>query len=124
MKIRFQDVFELLKSAGRDWNEDKASRLAAALAYYAAVSLAPMLVVTLGIAALAVGREAATIEIKGQIQALVGPHGAAVIQDIIANSDKPAESILSVVLGSTILLLGASGVFGALQDGLNTVWEV
>lgn len=117
-------VLELFKAAFADWSEDKASRLAAALSYYAAISLAPLLIVVLGIAGLVFGREAATGQVAAQITGLLGNQGAQVIQDIIANSSKPSTGILSTIIGTAVLLLGASGVFGALQDGLDTIWEV
>src|SRR4030095_10355510 len=114
----------LFKAAFSEWNEDNASRLAAALAYYAAISLAPLLVILLGIAGLAFGPAAAAGQLKGQIQDLIGPQSAEVVQDIINNANMPTAGIVSSAVGMVILLLGASGVFGALQEGLNTVWEV
>jgi len=117
-------VIEIFKAAFAEWSEDKASRLAAALSYYSAVSLAPLLIVLLSIAGLVFGREAASGHIAGQVQGLVGQDRAQVIEDIIANANKPATGVVSGVVGTIILLLGAAGVFGALQDGLNTVWEV
>jgi len=78
----------------------------------------------LSIAGLVFGREAASGHIAGQVQGLVGQDRAQVIEDIIANANKPATGVVSGVVGTIILLLGAAGVFGALQDGLNTVWEV
>jgi membrane protein len=119
-----RQVVELFKAAFADWNEDKASRLAAALSYYAAISLAPLLIVVLGIAGLAFGREAATGQVAAQITGLLGNQAAQVIQDILANSSKPSTGIVSTIVGTVVLLLGASGVFGALQDGLDTIWEV
>ena len=117
-------VIEMFKAAFAEWSEDKASRLAAALSYYSAISLAPLLIVLLSIAGLVFGREAASGHIAGQVQGLVGQDRAQVIEDIIANANKPATGVVSGVVGTIILLLGAAGVFGALQDGLNTVWEV
>ena len=124
MTIYAQRTFELFKAAFLEWDEDNAPRLAAALAYYAAVSMAPLLVILLSIAGLAFGSEAAAGHVMGQIEHLVGKRGAAVAQDILANANKPTTGILSTIAGTFILLLGASGVFGALQDGLNAVWEV
>jgi membrane protein len=115
---------EMFKEAFAEWSEDKASRLAAALAYYSAISLAPLLIVTLSIAGLVFGHEAASGHIAGQVQGLVGQDRAQVIEDIIANANQPKTGVVSGVVGTIILLLGAAGVFGALQDGLNTVWEV
>lgn len=122
--MSMRGIVEVFKVAYAEWSEDKASRLAAALSYYSAISLAPLLIVTLGIAGLFFGHEAATGQVSSQIQGLVGQQSAQVIQEIIANANKPTTGIVSTVVGAVILLLGASGVFGALQDGLNTVWEV
>ncbi len=118
------ETIEFFKSGFNEWSEDKASRLAAALAYYAAISLAPLLMILLGIVGLVFGKEASAGQIAIQLRDLLGEQSARVIQDIIANSNKPAKGIASTIIGTIILLLGASGVFGALQDGLNTIWEV
>jgi membrane protein len=117
-------AIELIRTAWQDWKEDKASRLAAALAYYAAISLAPLLIVLLAIAGLAVGSNTAASQLMDQIRGLVGDQGAEVVHEIITSASKPATGVVSAVLGTVVLLLGASGVFGALQDGLNTIWEV
>jgi membrane protein len=124
LSFGIRNVVELFKSASADWSEDKATRLAAALAYYSIISMAPLLIVLLGIVGAVFGREAATGQIAGQIQTLVGEQSAQAIQDIISNASNPTTGLLSAIVGTIILLLGASGVFGALQDGLNTVWEV
>jgi|SRR5215471_3509824 len=117
-------IIGLFKDGFDEWSEDKASRLAAALSYYSAISLAPLLIVLLGIAGLVLGREAATGQVAAQSQGLLGQQSARTIQDIIASANKPTTGVVSTIVGTAILLLGASGVFGALQDGLNTVWEV
>jgi membrane protein len=114
----------LFKAAWNEWSEDNASRLAAALSFYAAVSLAPLLIIVLGIAGLVFGREAATGQLVLQMQILLGYQRAEIIQDIIASANKPSTGLVSTVVGTIILLLGASGVFGSLKDGLNTVWDV
>ena len=66
----------LLKETYRDWSEDKASRLAAALAYYTAFSVAPLLLITIAVAGLVFGREAAQGQIFAQLQGLLGADGA------------------------------------------------
>ncbi len=121
---RLRSAWDLLRTAFSDWNEDKAPRLGAALAYYTSLSLAPLLLVIIGIAGLAFGEEAARGQILGQLQALVGEQGGRAIQDMLANAQKPSSGIVATAIGLVTLLLGASGVFGQLQDALNTVWEV
>jgi membrane protein len=117
-------VFDLLKQTFTAFGEDKAPRLAAALAYYTVFSLAPLLVVVIAIAGLAFGQEAARGQITGQIQQLVGVTAAKAIQEILASASKPSSGIVATTIGVVTLLLGAAGVFGQLQDALNTVWGV
>lgn len=122
--MKFNVIAELFKTTIKEWSEDKASRLAAALAYYTVVALAPLLIILIAIAGLVFGREAAQGQIVDQIGTLVGDQSTSAIQDIIVNANQPKSSFIASVIGIATLLFGASGVFGALQDGLNTIWEV
>jgi membrane protein len=114
----------LLKDAGSEWVEDKAPRLGAALAYYTAFSLAPLLVIVIAIAGLVFGQQAVQGHLSAQIQGLVGAEGAQAVETMVANANKPATGTLASILGIVMLLVGAGGLFGELQDSLNTVWEV
>lgn len=122
--MKLQDIFGLLKETFNEWNEDKASRLAAALAYYTIFSLAPLLVIVIAIAGAVFGEEAARNQIVGQIQGLVGQQGAEAVQAMILNASKPGSGLIASIVGVVALLFGASGLFGQLQDALNTIWEV
>jgi membrane protein len=115
---------ELLKETGREWMEDKVPRLGAALAYYSALSIAPLAVIAIAIAGLVYGEEAARGHLLDEIRSLVGAQGAEAIQTMIAHSRKPGSGVLASILGVATLLAGASGVVGQLQDALNTIWEV
>jgi len=112
----------LVTAAYGEWSEDNASRLAAALSFYAALSLPPLLIIVLGIAGFVFGREAATGQLVAEMRTFFGYERAQIIQDIIASANGPASGLVSTIVGVIILLFGASGVFSALQDGLNTVW--
>jgi membrane protein len=116
-------LLELLKEAYRDWSEDKASRLAAALAYYTAFSVAPLLLITIAVAGLVFGREAAQGRILGQLEGLMGP-AAGAIETSVANSQDPGAGTLSAIIGIATLIWSASSLFGQLQESLNTIWEV
>ncbi|MBC5804870.1 MAG: ribonuclease BN [Candidatus Eremiobacter antarcticus] len=118
------NLLQLLKDTVRDWLKVKAPRLAAALAYYTAFSLAPLLIILIGIAGLVFGREAAQGQILGPLQGVLGPQGGHTLQSLIAASSKPSSGILATIIGLVTLVLGASGVFGQLQEALNTIWEV
>jgi membrane protein len=115
---------DLLKSTFKDWNEDKASRLAAALAYYTAFSVAPMLLIAIAIAGLVFGDEAAQGSIFVQVQGLLGPEAAGTIETAVKNSRQPGASTVSAIIGLVTLVWSASNVFSQLQDALNTIWEV
>lgn len=122
--MKARGVWELLKDTGNDWMEDKASRLAAALAFYTLLSLAPMLVIAVAVAGLVFGEEAARGQIAQQIAGLVGPETGKAIEAIIAQANQPASGVLGALAGLAVLLFSASGVFGELQDSMNTIWEV
>jgi len=112
-----------LKQAISKWSDDKASRLGAALAYYALFSVAPLLIVAVGIAGLVFGEEAAQGEIVGQIEDRVGSSIAAFLQEMMAGSQGGA-GVAATVIGVGLTLLGASGLFLQLKGALNVVWDV
>ena len=116
--------WELLRDTARAWTEDKVPRLGAALAFYSILSIAPLLIIAIAVAAVAFGERAAKGELVGQIEKMVGAEGAKAIQDMLANAHKPGSGLIATILGVATLLAAASGVFGQLQDALNTIWEV
>jgi membrane protein len=104
--------------------EDKAPRLGAALAYYSAFSLAPLLVLLIAITGFVFGRDAVQGHLSEQVQSLVGSEGAKAVETMVASASQPAAGTLASIVGVIMLLVGAGGLFGELQDALNTVWEV
>ncbi len=122
MKLKL--ALKIAKDTFSDWSEDKALRLAAAMAYYTTFSLAPLLTIVIAIAGLAFGQEAARGQIVAQIRGLVGDQGAQAIQTIAANANSSGGSMLATILGIAVLIFGATGMFVQLQDALNTIWEV
>jgi membrane protein len=119
-----KSVFEFFRQVVNEWNQDKAPRLAAALSYYTIFSIAPLLIVVIAIAGIVFGHEAVTGQLDRQITGMVGQESAAFIQEIIRNAQKPNESFIATVIGVVTLLLSAAGLFGQLQDALNTIWNV
>jgi membrane protein len=122
--VSIKTILALLKETFAEWNNDKASRLAAALAYYTVFSLAPLLIIAIAIAGAVFGEEAARGEIVTQIQSLVGKEGAQFIETAIENASKPETGSIASIISVVVLLFGASGLFAQLQDALNTIWEV
>src|SRR5215211_3376838 len=117
-------MFNLLKDTFREWREDGATRLAAALAYYTTFSLAPLLVLVIAIAGLAGGREAAQTQTMAQVEDLLGAEGREFVQEMIETASQPETGLAATFVGAVTLLFGALGVFGELQNSLNTIWEV
>ena len=114
----------MLKDTFYEWREDNASRLGAALAFYSLFSMAPLLLIAISIAGLVFGQEAAQGRVVQEIQGLLGRNAAESIETIIIESARtPAASVISGLAGLFALLVGASGVFGQLQDALNIIWE-
>ncbi len=122
--MNFKTIFHLVQTALSEWSDDKASRLAAALAYYTVFSLVPLLVIVIALAGLLGRGSAAEDQILLQLQNLIGQEGRQFFQDMIAGASKPAAGVIATVVGFVTLLFGALGVFGELQDSLNTIWEV
>ncbi len=115
----------LIKQTFSSWSQDKAERLAAALALYTMLSIAPLLVITMKVVTLVFGEEATTGQVQRQLAGLMGPSVSKAVNDIIvASKDQPHSGTLATVLSVIMLLFGATGVFGALQDSMNTIWEV
>ena len=112
-----------LKLAVRRWSDDKASRLGAALAYYTMFSVAPLLIVAIGIAGLVFGEEAARGEIVGQIEDRVGESVAGFLQDMMVGTQGGA-GVAATVVGVVLAMLGASGLFLHLKGALDVVWDV
>lgn len=116
--------FSLLAESVRQWNAHRVPRMGAALSFYAIFSLAPLAILTLSLVSLAVGRDAARTEMVNQFRSQVGNEGADMVGMILTKTDGAHTSILGTLIGFAVLLVGASGVFGELQDSLNQIWEV
>ena len=124
--MQLRDLFPLLKDTFAAFGETKCARLAAALSYYTIFSIAPILIVVISIAALFFNESTARANIIEQIGNVVGSTGANAIGDILTNANKAGKSgsIIATVIGFATILLGATGLFAALQDSLNTIWGV
>jgi membrane protein len=116
--------FTMLKETFADWREDRATRLSAALAYYSVFSLAPLLIIAISIAGAVFGQEAARGAIEGQIAGAIGGEAASGLEEMIEGARQSDAAGFMAIVGVVLLLVAASGVFGQLQDALNTIWEI
>ncbi len=113
----------ILKDTGTAFSENRVLRLAAATAYYAIFSIGPLLVLIIGVAGLVFGEEKVRTEVTAQVQSFVGEKSANLINSMMS-ARQQGESLVATVIGGAALVLGAAGVFGQLQDSLNTIWGV
>lgn len=111
-----------LREVLAEWQRDRALVLGAALAYYTLFALAPLLVLVIAVAGLALGRAAAQGEIVAQIEGLMGPDGAKMIEGMIVRASRPASGVVATLVSLGTMLLGASGVFGQLQAALDQIF--
>ena len=121
--MSFKTAWAIAKGTFSEFGKDNVLRLSAATAYYAIFSIGPLLVIVVGLAGLAFGNETVRQEIHKQLQSLVGQNAAKTIDSMIAAQPHHA-SLATTTVGLVALLFGAGGVFGQLQDSLNTIWEV
>ena len=122
--MNLRKIGRLLQGTFKEWQEDKASRIAAALAYYTVFSISPLLVIAIAIAGAFFGQQTAQEQINEQLTALVGADGAKPVLMALNNMSQPRIRGIASLISIAILLLGASGIFAQLQDALNTVWKV
>jgi membrane protein len=120
-----RDLLPLFKEAASGWVEDGAMRLSSSLAYYAIFSLAPLLVIVVSIAGFVFGEEAARGQLAQEIATLAGAGAGDAIQAAVHSSASHQTSgVLATIIGSAVLLFGASTVFAELKDALNIIWGV
>jgi membrane protein len=116
----------LLKQTFQEWLQDKAPQLGAALAYYTVFSLAPLILILLAIIGFLFRDDPAGAwnKITQQMSYFLDPSALQVVQNIAEKASQPGKSVIATIIGVALALFGASGVFGQLQDALNTIWGV
>ena len=121
-----RNAFSQLKQTFQEWLQDKAPQLGAALAYYTVFSLAPLVLVLLAIIGVIFRDDPAGAwdKITEQMGYFLDPSAVQVVQSIAQKASQPGKSTLATLIGVALALFGASGVFGQLQDALNTIWSV
>jgi len=113
----------ILRDAYRNWVDDKAPLLGGAIAYAALFSTAPLIIIVVAIAGRVYGGPAARAEILGRIQSLAGLQVAAAVNGLVESASRPTSGLLAGTFALVVLLLGALGVVGLLQQALNQIWK-
>ncbi|HEY3180586.1 MAG TPA: YihY/virulence factor BrkB family protein [Casimicrobiaceae bacterium] len=119
----FHLYLDLAKQSVAAWVADRASTMGAALAFYCAFSLAPLLMIVIAIAAAVFGADAARGAIVEQLSDIVGPVAAEAIQELLKAAKEPATGLFATVVGLVTLLVGATTVLVELQDDLDYIWK-
>ena len=119
----FKQWLALCKQAVQSWSDDYAPSMGAALSYYSVFSMAPLLLIVISVAGLVFGEEAARGELFGQLAGLMGADAAKTLETLLASVNKPAQGIVSTLIGLGVLLIGATTVFGELQNALDRIWR-
>jgi membrane protein len=123
-RLGFRDIGGLIREAASEWTDDNAMRLSASLAFYTLLSLAPLLVVIVAIAAMAFGRKAAEGQLAWEIQGMLGMDQARAVEALILGALRPNQGGIATVISVITLALGATAVVVELQDTLNVIWRV
>src|ERR1700689_3969969 len=122
--MRWKAFWDVGRQTAVEWHRHEATRLGASLAFYAVLSLAPLVILTIALAGYFVGLQAAQDQVLAQFQQLLGPVGANAVQSMIAHTQNVRAPSIASALGLVTLLFGASQIFSELQSALNKIWEV
>jgi membrane protein len=109
--------------AAQDWWDDNCLRLAASLAYYTALSLAPLVLLLVGVVGMVLGREQVAGQLAAQLESLMGSAGRELVNSILTTTS-PEGGTWATIVGLVTLVIGATAVFGELQTTMNLIWEV
>ena len=119
-----REYWQILRQTVREFGEDQAPRLAAALAYYTIFSIAPLLVIVLAIVGFVYGSEDARTQLMSQLETRIGQDAANLIGTMVERTSQQGGGVLATIIGIVTLLIGATTVFAQLQGALNKIWDV
>lgn len=122
--MRPRDYFDLTRNSIKAWQDDYAASLGAAIAFYTAFSIAPLMIIIIAIAGFVWGEDAVRGELIHQLGGLVGTDAAAGIQALIRDADRPSQGVTATLISAGVLVWGSTRVFAELQSALDRIWEV
>jgi membrane protein len=121
-KITFKGIWGILKASFTGFNNHKVTKLSGSLAYYTVFSMAPLLVVIISLCGIFLGREIAEGQVYAQLEGFLGRESAVSLQQLIKNAYLDGKSTIALIIGIVTLLIGATTIFGDIQDSINTIW--
>jgi len=123
LKSSVKEIYAIGRQTVTCWIDHNASSTGAALAFYTLFAVAPILIIAVALASMLVGEHSAEARILDQIRALIGNSGARAVGTLLASTDLSHKSARAATLGLVTLLIGATSVFGELQNALNVIWK-
>src|SRR5690606_11474568 len=119
-----KNLWKVIKLTFKDFSQDSIPKKSAALAYYTIFSLPGMLIVIITILDTVYGRDASQGTIQREISSFVGPAAALQIQEVIHNANVSGKTAIAAVVGIATLIVGATTMFGEIQDSINMIWNL
>jgi membrane protein len=119
-----KQLFAVARKAVSAWIDDFAPSMGAAISYYTAFSMAPLLIIVIAIAGALFGREAVQGQIAAELSSLIGPQGAQLIQTVLSAASDSDKGLVASLISGVVLLIGATSVFAELQSDLDRIWHV
>ena len=123
-KESFGNGWKILKGTFTGFIDDKALKLSASLSYYTVFSLGPLLLLLISLVGFFLGKEAIQGQLFGEINGMVGNNAAIQIQEMVQNLELSGKTTSAVIIGVITLIIGATSVFGEIQDSINIIWRV
>ena len=121
--MKLGNAVSLLKKTYSNWSARQAPRLGASVAFYTLLSFAPLLILTVAVAALVFGQQGAQAGLIDQTRQMIGGRGADTVKSLLSHAQKPSSGVMASIIAFVTLLFGASGVFSELRDALNIIWD-
>lgn len=120
--LTIKGIWKVLKETFKGFSEHKITKLSGSLAYYTVFSMGPLLVMIISLCGLFLKKEAVEGEVFGVLEGFVGQDTASQLQEIIKNASLAGKSKIAAIIGGATLLIGATTVFGEIQDSINSIW--
>lgn len=123
--MQIKRFFRLARKSVQAWMDDYASSIGAAIAFYTVFSLAPLMLIVIGVAGFFWGEEAVRGELMRQVSTMVGESGAQAVEAVVqSGANEPQQGMVATIVSVTFLLIGATRVFAELQSALDRIWKV
>src|SRR5688572_543512 len=124
MKVGLLRWIRLMKLAASSWVDNAASSMGAAIAFYSLLSMAPLLLIVITLAGFVFGAEAAQGALIDELRGVFGDAGAEAVQALLASAQQSGGGVISIIVGTVTLFIGATTVFAEIQSDLDRIWKV